>query len=97
MPIYLVTPLADNCDAVSAAVKEAIEQIDAYKLQNEAGWLVSFPGTSVELSNTLKITGQEPGTPSPVGSAMVTSIGSYYGRGSTEMWEWLKTRFERMS
>lgn len=94
MPIFQVTPLALNADKLGEAVKTAVAEDDRYELPNSMGWLVSYKGTTTELSNHLGITGQPKGTPSPVGSAMAVSIGTYFGRGSAEMWEWLKTRFE---
>lgn len=97
MAVYLVTPLAHNADQISAAIRSKVESEDYHELQGRAGWLVSFRGTSVELSNLLGITTAEGKPSEPLGSAIVTSIGSYYGLGSTGMWEWLKTRFERQS
>lgn len=97
MPIYLVTPLAKNAQAIGHAVREHIGPDDAYELQADSGWLVAFKGTSVELCKLLGITTGPGAEAESVGSAMVTSIGSYYGRGSTLMWEWLKTRFESQS
>ena len=95
MPVYLVTPLSQNADRIKAAVALRLPSEDQHELQSSAGWLVDFRGTSVELSNLIGITTTE-GKPSDgLGSAMVTSVGSYYGLGSTAMWEWLKTRFER--
>lgn len=94
MGIFLITPLGQNIDRVSAAVQEKIPESDRHKLQNNAGWLVSYNGTTVELSNHLGVTGQPQGETSPVGSALVTPLSSYYGRGPSDMWEWLKTRFE---
>ena len=94
MAIYLVTPLAHNGDQISSALKAKVAEDDRHELQNRAGWLVSFKGTSVELSHLIGITSKEPTETLELGSAMVTSVGSYYGRGSAAMWEWLKTRFE---
>jgi hypothetical protein len=94
MPIYLITPLANNAQAIGRAVREHIHADDAYELQTNSGWLVAFKGTSVELCNLIGITPATGTAAQAIGSAMVTSIGSYYGRGSTLMWEWLKTRFE---
>lgn len=95
MAIYLVTPLGDNAAQVRAAVQRAIPAADWHELQGQAGWLVHYVGTSVELSNELGITSADKTMPSKTGSAMVTSVGTYYGRGPSTMWEWLKTRFER--
>lgn len=94
MPIFLVTPLAKNYSPIRQAVAEKVSAGEWMELQNQAGLLVSFKGTSVELSNLIGITHPEHGKPSTTGSAMVTTVNSYYGRGPTDMWEWLKTRFE---
>lgn len=98
MPVYLVTPLSNNHAQVGSAIKVKIATEDLHELQNSAGWLVVSPGTTIELSHSLGITNPVGGKPEPgIGSAMVTAIGSYFGLGSTAMWEWLKTRFERQS
>jgi len=49
-------------------------------------WLVASRGTTVDVSNTLGITGGESG------SAIVASISSYYGRASTNIWAWIKVK-----
>lgn len=94
MGIFLITPLAENIDKLDAVVASSLNERDRYKLAGKAGWLVSYPGTSVELSNQLGITGQPEGVPASLTSVLITSVSTYYGRGSAEMWEWLKTRME---
>lgn len=94
MPIFQLTPLQGNHEALQSAVEAAFAPGDRYPLQRNMGWLVRFAGTTVEVSQEVGITGQLPGEKSPVGSTMVTLIGGYYGRGPNDMWEWLKTRFE---
>lgn len=93
--MFLVTPLQNNHAAIQTAVKNNFEPKDWYELQNNAGWLLRYSGTTVEVSNQLGITGQTEGERSSIGATLVTSFGAYYGRGPSEMWEWLKTRFER--
>lgn len=95
MQIFLVVPLTTSTAAINAAVERGIDQRNRYHLQEDKGWLVGFDGTTIEVSNHLGITGQEKGTPNLVGSAIVVPVTTYYGRGSTDMWEWLKTRLER--
>lgn len=95
MTVYLITPLDHNADRVGQVLKQALKPEDFYEVQSSAGWLVSFKGTSMELSNLLGITSPQGKPVGGPGAAMVTSIGSYYGLGSTSMWEWLKTRFEQ--
>lgn len=94
MGIFLLTPLASNADRVAAAVRAKFTEADSYELQSSAGWLINYTGTTVELSNHLGITGQTKGEPVTIGSVLVTPVPAYYGRGPTDMWEWLKTRFE---
>lgn len=94
MPIYLLTPLADNQDQAAQLVIKHVAQANRYQLPNGSGWLIFYPGTSVELSNFLGITGFAEGMHPSLTSVLITSVGSYYGRAQTDMWEWLKTRFE---
>lgn len=96
MAIYIAVPLAPTSDALNDAVMRSIESAsDRYQLQANRGWLIRFSGTSVELSNHIGITGQEQGVPSTVGPAIIVPVSAYYGRGPTDMWEWLKTRLEQ--
>lgn len=95
MSIFLVTPLANNADALGAAIAAHMEAGDFYPLMNMAGWFVEHKGTTVELSSVIGITGHPPGEKSKIGSALVTPITSYYGIGPSDMWEWLKSRLER--
>lgn len=95
MPIYIAISLQPTQTKLDEAVIANVLTHDCHRLQNDRGWLIKYDGTTVELSNALGITGQAKGQPSPVGSAIVAPIGAYYGRGPTDMWEWLKTRFEQ--
>jgi hypothetical protein len=95
MPIYQVTPLGQNSAALAGAVRQHIEQADRYLLPNRGGWLISYGGTTIELSHKLTITNPDKTAQSAIGSVLVTLVSSYYGRGRTDMWEWLKTRMER--
>lgn len=97
MPIFQVTPLASNHQAVDDAVQAGFDAKDRHQLPNLAGWLVRHDGTTVEVSSHLEITGQPKGERSPVGATLVILVGSYFGRGPSDLWEWLKTRFESES
>jgi hypothetical protein len=95
MSIYIAVPLTTSSTALNEAVEATIaSHSDRYKLQSDRGWLIRFDGTSVELSNHIGLTGQEQGQPSLIGSAIIVPVSGYYGRGPTDMWEWLKTRLE---
>lgn len=87
MSIFLITPFAGQ-EALSAEINSAVAEHDRYQINN-GGWLIKFDGTSRELSDKLKIS-----TDPSISSALVVSISGYYGRGSTDMWEWIKSRLE---
>lgn len=93
MPVFLIVPLAKSTDPLSQAVESNVAEHDRHKLANDRGWLVTFQGTSSELSKHLGITGQPDGEKSTVGAAIVAPISSYYGRGPNDMWEWLSLKF----
>lgn len=96
MAIYIVIPLIPNSTALNTAVEERISlPSDRYKLQSDRGWLIKYEGTTIEASNHIGITGQPQGVSSPIGSAIIVPVSGYYGRGPTDMWEWLKTKLEQ--
>lgn len=96
MAIFQVTSLHPDKTRLNDAVEKHIAESDRYPLNNNSGWLVSYSGTSVELSHFLGVSNPDKKTPSSVGSALIVTIDNYYGRGSSEMWEWLKTKFEQL-
>lgn len=49
-------------------------------------WIIADSGTSKDVSDKLGIT---TGT---VGSAIIVSFSGYYGRASTNIWEWIASR-----
>lgn len=51
-------------------------------------FLVASQSTAMDVSNRLGITDGENG------SAIVFSMGSYYGRASTNIWDWIKSKAE---
>lgn len=96
MPIFLAIPLKAEGGALNSAVETTVvDSSNRYKLPADRGWLIKFEGTTTELSNFIGITGQPEGVSSTVGAAMVVPISGYFGRGPTDMWEWLKVRLEQ--
>lgn len=95
MSIFLAISLSGNTEKLNDSVARNIENANRFHLQSDKGWLIDFDGTTKELCNKLEITGQKEGEKSKVGSALVVPFSSYYGRGSMDMWDWLRTRFEK--
>lgn len=91
MAIYMVTPMADNHEEIREAIQQ--KELDAFLVPNSESVLVNFTGTAVELSNQIGITSE--GARGELGAALVSGFGSYYGIGSTQLWDWIKNRLER--
>jgi hypothetical protein len=97
MAIYLVTPLANNATKLNQAVAEFFsnEDTNVFMLPSDAGVLVNYAGTSQELGKALFITvGKVEGENSSVGAALIVPFTSYWGRGATTMWDWIKAKLE---
>ena len=81
MAVFVIIPTAN--EAQIAATLNG--RVDLKKHQMPKGeWLVSYEGTSKMLSDELGISDGANGT------GAVFSIGGYYGRAPTDIWEWLK-------
>ena len=52
MAIYSVIPLGTGHDVLEKSIKKLPEG-DVYELNGKSGWLVRFPGTSIELCSSL--------------------------------------------
>ncbi|MFZ6801955.1 hypothetical protein [Undibacterium sp. Di24W] len=95
MPIYIAIPLQNNAEKLSESVHRNFPgDSNKHNLQSNKGWLLEFDGTTIDLSNKLEVTGQAKGIASPVGSCIIIPVTGYYGRGSNDMWEWLKIKME---
>lgn len=55
---------------------------------NEKVWLVATKGTAKDLSDKLKVTD---GTN---GAAVIIEAANYYGRANTNIWSWIKDKWE---
>lgn len=88
MAMFMIVPI-NNPAGIEQQLGslKATNGLDFIKLPT-SGFMVSYNGTSKELSNVLGITEGTSGT------AVVASISSYYGRAPTDIWDWVKTRWE---
>jgi hypothetical protein len=83
----IISPIASNPKLEATIIEQYPE--DFYKL-SENQWLVCAGGIAKELSTKLKINDDE-GT----GPAIVFSIANYWGRANPNIWEWIKTKWEK--
>jgi hypothetical protein len=92
MAIFLVIPSTEATDGIKASI-EAQTSADAIKFFElpRGEFFVSFKGTSTELSNLLKIT---PIDGSEIAPCIVISVGTYYGRATSTVWEWVQAHAE---
>jgi predicted heme/steroid binding protein len=88
MAVFIVIPTTPKAE-IKPSLKTSIAEsnLPSYPLIN-GETLIAFKGTSKELSDLLKISD---GTNGP---AIVSLIGSYYGRSATDIWEWIAVHGE---
>jgi hypothetical protein len=91
MAIFVVFRV-QNPALMRAAVASAFPN-DHMEIGNNE-WLISAQGTAKEISDRLGVTDQPPGQPTRAGNAMIFSMQNYYGRASSDIWEWIKTKVE---
>ena len=93
MPIFVLLPQNEVAQAkLPLAVADAYPDANK-KLANHA-WLVAGKGTAQDVSNNLGITSKDGPNASNVGTVMVLEVASYYGRATTDIWDWVKTKWE---
>lgn len=86
MTIFVVFRVAKP-EKMQQAVTAAFPN-DHLQLQDDE-WLVSGIGTAKEISDKLRVS-----EPEGSGSAMIFSMANYYGRATTEIWDWIKSKAE---
>ena len=78
-----------NPDAVATALKQLPEGT-FYPFKSDT-WFVEFEGTTTELSSKLGVLKGENG------KGVVAVISSYYGFANTDIWEWLRAHWPKVS
>lgn len=53
-------------------------------------WLLSAPYTAKEISDSLGVTDGR------TSNAIVIAIGAYYGRAPSDIWDWMRTKLQRV-
>lgn len=76
-----------NAKAIGDGIARAFPN-DHLKISDHA-WLISAATTTQDVSTKI---GLGP-SPEPSGSGVVVSIGSYYGRASPEIWDWIRSKW----
>lgn len=87
MTVFAVLPISAR-DKLEKAIEAQMPE--ANKLLPNGSWLIAFDGTAVELSNKLGITPDGAN-----GTGIVLAVASYYGRAPVDIWEWVKSRWEK--
>lgn len=85
MATFIVVPIGQNAE-IGRALSEKFEN-KAFELPR-GEWLVSYDGTSRQLSEHVGIS--TPEGPGEMGSALVLNFSGYWGLASKDVWEWLK-------
>jgi hypothetical protein len=76
-----------NAAALEAALKNVFPE--NYLIVGNGEYLVSAIGSAKDVSDRLGISS------GPVGPAIVFKMSNYFGRASTDIWEWIKVKAEQ--
>ncbi len=87
MAIFLLVPIEGKENIKSALIANQKNGVDFIALPHDE-FFISYAGTSKELSDILGITDGSAGT------GVIAAISSYYGRAPTNIWDWVKSRWE---
>lgn len=93
MAIYVVIPLGTNRPKLEDNIRQLPEE-SVYILSNNAGWLVKFAGTAKELCAKLGVPTQKDQFAADSPTVLITLLQSHFGFGSSDMWDWVRTRSE---
>jgi hypothetical protein len=90
MPVlYVVLSQRPEMDErLGAAIKAAFPE-NFLQMAERGQWIVVGEGTAREISNKIGITGVEP---TEIGTSIVFSVSGYFGRASSEIWEWIAVK-----
>jgi len=90
MAIFVVIGLPrPNPAALGAAITAAFPS--DFRLLREDAWLIAAKGSAQELSETLGVTDGRNGV------AVIVQASGYFGRGPTDIWSWIKAKWEATS
>ncbi len=85
MAIFVVFRV-HNQPNMAAALLRVFPQ-DHMKIET-GEWLVASPGTAKDVSDRLGVSEGD------TGPAMIFKMSNYYGRASTDIWDWIKAKAE---
>lgn len=90
MPVLyvVISQRPDMDERLGAAIKGAFPD-NFLQVTDRGQWLIVGEGTAREISNKIGITGIEP---PPIGASVVFSASGYFGRASSEVWEWIAVK-----
>lgn len=86
MSLFAVLSPTENPKLI-AAIKEHYP--DNYQI-TPTQWIVSAKGTAQQISDKLGVSAKE----NLIGSGVILSIKSYWGRSNPDLWDWMKGKME---
>ena len=75
-----------NPAKMAAAIERAFPE-DYFKVKEDE-WIVSAKGTAKDVSDLLDVSNGD------TGPAIIFKMANYYGRATTEIWDWVKAKAE---
>ena len=90
MALFVIIPVDSTSPNLDTAVQSKFGNA-AFKLPR-GEWLVSYDGTTRQLSDVLQISGGELGV-----NAVVLAFNAHWGRASASVWEWIAANQQKQA
>jgi hypothetical protein len=89
MALFVVLLPHEN-PVVVASIKEKFSNDNYFEI-NSTQLIVSGKGSAQRISDMIGITSEDEKS---IGSAVVLAFSGYWGRASTDLWEWMRVKIE---
>jgi hypothetical protein len=91
MALFLIIAPVDN-SRIGAAVEATFAGEGEFFRVWNGQWFVSASGTAKDIAQKLGIGAESEGG---IGSGVVVSVNSYWGRANADLWPWLSSKIEK--
>ena len=91
MALFVVVALHNSAPAIGKNIAEGFPD-NFYEVEEDKWFVATTLVTAKQVSDKLGITTDDKLPAPPILTGIVIRIGGYFGRGSTDMWEWIAAK-----
>jgi hypothetical protein len=96
MALFVVVALQNSAQAIGKSIADNFAD-DFYEVEKDKWFVATTLVTAKQVSDKLGITTDDKLPVPPILTGIVVRVGGYFGRGSTDMWEWIAAKSVKTS